>query len=95
MVVRQFDPKNAGRKGEEIMPALVIPDLDGATLARLRERATTNGRTVEIEARAILTAALQGSADPWTAANAIHEHLAASGRTFSDSAELIREDRDR
>jgi plasmid stability protein len=77
------------------MSALVIPDLDEATLARLHERATTHGRTVETEARAILTAALQGPADPWAAANAIRERLAASGRTFSDSADLIREDRDR
>jgi plasmid stability protein len=77
------------------MSALVIPDLDPATLARLRQRATTNGRTVETEARAILTAALQAPADPWAAANAIHDRLAASGRAFSDSAELIREDRDR
>jgi antitoxin FitA len=78
------------------MSALVIPDLDEATLARLRERATTHGRTVETEARAILTAALQAPpADPWAAANAIRERLAASGRTFSDSAELLREDRDR
>jgi antitoxin FitA len=77
------------------MSALVIPDLDDATLTRLRERATTNGRTLELEAQAILTSALQAPADPWAAANAIHERFAASGRTFSDSGDLIREDRDR
>ncbi len=33
--------------------------------------------------------------DPWARADAIRQRLAASGRTFSDSAELIREDRDR
>ena len=33
--------------------------------------------------------------DPWAGANAIHARLAASGRTFGDSVELIREDRDR
>ena len=33
--------------------------------------------------------------DPWAGAKAIHARLAASGRTFGDSVELIREDRDR
>ena len=35
------------------------------------------------------------AADPWAAVNAFRERLAASGRTFGDSTELIREDRDR
>jgi hypothetical protein len=34
-------------------------------------------------------------ADPWAATNAFRERLAASGRVFTDSAELIREDRER
>ena len=34
-------------------------------------------------------------ADPWAAINAIRERLAASGIKFTDSVELIREDRDR
>lgn len=33
--------------------------------------------------------------DPWAAINAFRERLAASGRVFTDSVELIREDRDR
>lgn len=33
--------------------------------------------------------------DPWASINAFRERLAASGRTFSDSVDLIREDRDR
>ncbi len=35
------------------------------------------------------------AADPWAGINAFRERLAASGRVFSDSTELIREDRDR
>jgi plasmid stability protein len=78
------------------MSALVILDVDEATLARLREQAMTHGRTPEMEAKAILTAALQTPpADPWAAAEAIHQRLAATGQVFSDSAELLREDRDR
>jgi len=33
------------------------------------------------------------AADPWAAINAFHRRLAASGRAFTDSADLIREDR--
>ena len=76
------------------MSQLVIPDLDDATLARLRERAARHSRTVEAEVQAILAEALS-STDPWAGADAIFGELAASGRTFSDSADLIREDRDR
>ena len=32
-------------------------------------------------------------ANPWETTDRIYEELARSGRTFSDSAELIREDR--
>ena len=35
------------------------------------------------------------NADPWEVINAFRHRLAASGRFFTDSAELIREDRDR
>ena len=35
------------------------------------------------------------AADPWSAVNAFRQHLAASGRVFTDSADLIREDRER
>ena len=46
--------------------------------------------------RRCLTAALQTpSADPWAAAEAIRQRLAATGQVFSDSAELLREDRNR
>lgn len=34
-------------------------------------------------------------ADPWAAVNALRQRLAATGRVFTDSAELVREDRDR
>ncbi len=39
--------------------------------------------------------AFSSGSDAWGPADAIHEPLAASGRTFSDSAELLQEDRDR
>jgi plasmid stability protein len=80
---------------EKAMSALVIPELDDSILARLREPATSHGRTAEAEAREILAVALQAPPDPWADINAFRERLRASGRTFSDSTELLREDRKR
>ena len=78
------------------MPQLVIHDLEDAVLQRLQQQASMHGRSAEVEASAILTYALQAqSLDPWAAADAIRQQLAGSGQGFSDSAELVREDRDR
>ncbi|HJT76402.1 MAG TPA: Arc family DNA-binding protein [Gemmataceae bacterium] len=65
-------------------------------MARLRERANAHGRSVEAEARTILQGALaEPGSDPWAVVNALREELARSGKTFPDSTELIREDRQR
>ena len=77
------------------MPELLIPDVEESIHQRLKDRAAAHGRTAEAEARTILTEALRGAADPWATVDAVRERLAASGRTFSDSTELIREDRER
>lgn len=78
------------------MASLVIPNIDETILARLRERALGHGRTPEVEARVILEEALHPApVTAWTEANAVRERLAASGRSFGHSAELLREDRDR
>ena len=77
------------------MPDLLVPDLDDATMDGLKERARHNGRSLQAEARALLEAA----APP----RYTREEVPAvcrfwqsrfAGRTPSDSAELIREDRD-
>lgn len=78
------------------MSHLLIPDVDEATLARLRDRAARHGRTAETEAKAILADALPPVPAPkWAAVNALRDQLAASGRRFPDSTELISKDRDR
>lgn len=78
------------------MAELVLTDVNDAILQRLRERATTRRRTPQEEAKAILAEVLQGqSPDAWAQVDAIYRRLAASGRTFGDSTELLREDRDR
>ena len=78
------------------MATILIPDVEDGTLSRLRERATAHGRTPEAEAKAMLEGLLQTPSSPvWDRVNAFREELAASGRSFSDSAELFRQDRDR
>lgn len=50
---------------------------------------------VVVQPKANGTSATAPVADAWAAINAFRERLAASGQVFSDSAQLIREDRDR
>lgn len=78
------------------MPEFVIPDVADSVLQRLQERASAHGRTAEVEAKAILAEALQSARhDDWAGVDAIYDRLAASGRSFSDSADLLREDREK
>src|SRR5262249_43366495 len=77
------------------MAELVLTDVDEDVIHHLEERARSHGRTPAEEARVILKEVLCARhPDPWAAADAIYDRLAASGRTFSDSADLLREDRD-
>jgi antitoxin FitA len=79
-----------------MMAELVLTDVDNVVLGSLQERATRHGRTAAEEAKAILAEALQGKRpNVWTAVDEIYHRLASSGRIFSDSANLLREDRDR
>lgn len=78
------------------MGQLVISGLDAQVLTILGARAASHGRTVEGDVRQIITEAVGTSnQNGWTAVDAISERLAASNRAFSDSAELLREDRAR
>lgn len=78
------------------MPNILIPDVAESTFSRLQERALAHGRTPEAEAKALLEGLLQEPPAPiWDWVNAFRSRLAASGRSFSDSTELLREDRDR
>ena len=78
------------------MSDLVIPDLDAQVLTRISQQAALHGRTVEVEAKEILTEAVRGSAGgAWAAVDAIRQRLEASNRSFGDSLALLREDRER
>ena len=77
------------------MPNLLIRNLPEETVAALKARAARQGRSLQQELRlALERLALERHADGAEAADRIRERLLASGRVFTDSTELIREDRD-
>ena len=75
------------------MASALTLHLDDRTARRLRERADQEGLSVEDEARRLLDRALRSWEPFWEKADRIRESLA--GRSLADSADLIREDRDR
>ncbi len=76
------------------MAQLLVRDLDPETIERLKARAKHHGRSLQGEVKAILEAAASVSIDE---ARRISEQWYGrlAGREFADSAELIREDRER
>ena len=76
------------------MGQVIVRKLDAEVVARLKRRAAGNNRSLEQELRLILTAAARPSVSEFRQmAAAIRQRLA--GRPQTDSALLIREDRDR
>ena len=77
------------------MTQMLVRDLPPEVVERLKERARSNGRSLQKEVKAIL----EGAAKTYTMAEAREVtgrwQGRFAGREFSDSAELIREDRDR
>jgi plasmid stability protein len=77
------------------MAQLLVRDLKEETVAALKKRAKEHGRSAEAEHRAILEAALkQKKEDFWERADQMRKELEESGRSFTDSTELIRQARD-
>jgi antitoxin FitA len=75
---------------------VLVRDLDEKTVNDLKKRAETSKRSLQAELKAILEeAAAQDWQRTWAAADRIFEELRSSGRKFSDTTELLREDRRR
>ena len=76
------------------MPNVLVRDVDETVLARLKDQAQRNGRSLQSEVLAILNsfASYDTLSDEETAAR-IKDAL--RGRIFSDSAAPLREDRAR
>ena len=76
------------------MAQVIVRNIDDDFVARLKQRAASEERSLEQELRLILAAAaLPDLAELRETAAAIRERLA--GRPQTDSVRLIREDRDR
>jgi len=76
------------------MAQVLIRDLDEGVIRRLRRRARRGGRSLEAELRLVLRRA--ADEDLESARTAVERVRAMfEGRRFSDSTELVREDRDR
>ena len=78
------------------MAQILVRDLDDAMVARLKERARDNHRSLQGEVKAILeeAAAQASNAEVEAILDRWQRYWRQKGKTFSDSAELIREDRD-
>lgn len=78
------------------MPNILIRNVPEAILTILKERAARQHRSLQQEFLAILEESAGLSAhEALMAARRLRRKLARSGRTFSDSVELLREDRNR
>jgi plasmid stability protein len=76
------------------MAQLLVRDLDARTVERLKARARRNGRSLQGEVKVILEgAAILSMKEASALAEKWQKRLA--GTRFTDSAELIREDRER
>jgi antitoxin FitA len=75
------------------MAQLLVRDIPRDVVEALKRRATEHGRSAEAEHRAILEEALRPErAGFWERAAKLREEM--RGRTFTDSTDLIRQDRD-
>ena len=77
------------------MAQMLVRDLDPEVVERLKERARVHGRSLQKEVKAILeeAAATLSLSEAGEVAESWQKRLA--GREYSDSAELVREDRER
>jgi antitoxin FitA len=76
------------------MPQLLIRNLDESTIENLKDRARRHHRSLQGEVKLILEASVRQPEEPPLAIAERWQNYFA-GRTFSDSTELIREDRER
>lgn len=77
------------------MAQVLVRQLDDEVVDRLKRRAKEHGRSLQSEVRTILEDAVPDYEGAWKRIDALRKRLKKSGRPFSDSTDLIREDRDR
>jgi plasmid stability protein len=77
------------------MAQLLVRDLDPEVVERLKQRAKRHNRSLQGEAKFILEEAAVGMSMEEAREVALSWQKRLSGREYSDSAEMIREDRER
>lgn len=77
------------------MAQVLVRQLNEKVVDRLKKRAREHGRSLQSEVKTILEEAVPDYEGAWKRIELIRTKLQRSGRKFSDSADLIREDRDR
>jgi len=76
------------------MPDMLVRDLDSHTIERLKPSAKQHGRSLQREVKAILEETVPMTMSEFRAVSEKWQKR-LRGRKFSDSAKLIREDRER
>lgn len=77
------------------MAQVLVRQLPDKVVDRLKKRAKEHGRSLQSEVKTILEEAVPDYEQAWKRIDALRSKLKRSGKTFSDSTSLIREDRDR
>ena len=77
------------------MAQVLVRQLSDKVVDRLKKRAKEHRRSLQSEVKAILEDAVPDYERAWKRIDSLRLRLKRSGRKFSDSADLIRKDRDR
>lgn len=77
------------------MAQLLVRDIDSEIIERLKSRAKQHKRSLQGEAKSILEEAARKMTTEEALERARKIRESFGGKTFSDSAEMIREDRER
>lgn len=77
------------------MAQVLVRQLNDKVVDRLKKRAKEHGRSLQSEVKTILEDAVPDYKRAWKRIDSLRLRLKRSGRKFSNSADLIREDRER
>jgi antitoxin FitA len=77
------------------MAQVLVRQLNDKVVDRLKKRAKEHRRSLQSEVKAILEDAVPDYERAWKRIDSLRLRLKRSGRKFSNSADLIRKDRDR
>ena len=77
------------------MAQVLVRQLNDKVVNRLKKRAKEHGRSLQSEVKTILEDAVPDYERAWKRIDSLRLRLKRSSRKFSNSADLIRADRDR